>query len=322
MTRPRRSLVSVEDTPWYHVTSRCVRQAFLCGHDPYSGRCFDHRRQWIVDRVAELAAVFAIDVAAYAVLSNHYHLVLRIDIDRSRTWTDDEVVERWQRLFSLPLCVERRNSGEASAAEDRAARVLIQTWRERLADLSWFLRCLNEPIARRANREDRCSGRFWEARFKSQALLDQTAVLTAMAYVDLNPVRAGLAATPEQSAHTSIRQRLVDAPGPDLVPFLGDAPVRCGNPLPFALADYLQLVDASGRVLRNDQHGFIANHHPPILDRLGIRASAWMIAMRHYESRFPTAAGTIDRIRHHAGRIGQHWIQGLSFARRLYLSPA
>ena len=235
MTRPRSSLVSVEETPWYHVTTRCVRRAFLCGQDPYSGRSFEHRRQWIVDRIAELSSVFAIDVAAYTVLSNHYHLVLRIDIDRAGEWTDEEVVERWQQLFSLPMLVERWKNGDgSSAAEDRATRALIQTWRQRLADLSWFLRCLNEPIARRANREDGCTDRFWESRFKSQALLDEAAVLTAMAYVDLNPVRAGIAATPEQSAYTSLQQRVDDGPGPELVPFLGDHPDRRDNALPFA----------------------------------------------------------------------------------------
>jgi hypothetical protein len=152
-------------------------------------------------------------------------------------------------------------------------------------------------------------------------LLDEAAVLTAMAYVDLNPVRAGIAATPEQSTYTSVQQRVDDGPGPDLVPFLGDDPDRRDDALPFALADYLELVDDSGRVIRHDKRGFVESRHPPILDRLAIRPDAWMIAMRHYESRFPTAAGAIDRIRRYAGRIGQHWLQGLSFDRRLYWSP-
>jgi hypothetical protein len=91
MTRPRSMLVSVSDTPWYHVVSRCVRRAFLCGADAYSGQSFEHRRGWIVSRVKQLAGIFAIDVAAFAVMSNHYHLVVRIDTTRAKAWSREEV---------------------------------------------------------------------------------------------------------------------------------------------------------------------------------------------------------------------------------------
>ena len=212
MTRARSTLVSLSDTPWYHVVCRCVRRAFLCGDDKLSGQNFDHRRAWIVDRVKQLAGVFAIDVAAYAVMSNHYHLVLRVDAERARGWRHEEVLRRWTQLFDGPKLVQARLSDKAETLDDASlARVdeWAETYRARLMDISWFMRVLNETIARQANAEDKVTGRFWEGRFKSQALLDEQAILTAMAYVDLNPIRAKMAETPEASAHTSVAERMV-----------------------------------------------------------------------------------------------------------------
>ena len=78
MTRARRDQVSLDSTPYYHCICRCVRRAFLCGEDSQSGRNFDHRKQWLVDRIKFLASIFSIDISAYAVMSNHYHLVVKV----------------------------------------------------------------------------------------------------------------------------------------------------------------------------------------------------------------------------------------------------
>jgi REP element-mobilizing transposase RayT len=211
MTQARSTLVSLTDTPWYHVVCRCVRRAFLCGEDRLTGENYEHRRGWIVERVKQLASVFAIDVAAYAVMSNHYHLVLRVDAERAKGWDREEVLRRWTQLFDGPMLVQRLlagEGGEMDAATLQAIDEWTETYRARLCDLSWFMRVLNETIARQANAEDKVTGRFWEGRFKSQALLDEQAILTAMAYVDLNPIRAKMAETPEQSEHTSVAERM------------------------------------------------------------------------------------------------------------------
>jgi len=215
MTRARASLISLSDTPWYHVVNRCVRRAFLCGDDHLAGKNYDHRRGWIVERVKQLASVFAIDVAAYAVMSNHYHLVLRVDAERAQGWSRDEVLRRWTQLFDGPVLVQQLQAAQERGEDadlDAATLTRIDEWAEsyrtRLMDISWFMRVLNETIARQANAEDKVTGRFWEGRFKSQALLDEQAVLTAMTYVDLNPIRAAMAETPEDSEHTSAAERI------------------------------------------------------------------------------------------------------------------
>lgn len=111
MTRPRKELVSLDDTPYYHCTTRCVRRAFLCGTGSSSGHCYEHRRGWIARRIKQLAAVFAIDIAAYAVMSNHYHVVLRVNREAAEGLTRDQVIERWQHLFTGSPLLQRYRQG-------------------------------------------------------------------------------------------------------------------------------------------------------------------------------------------------------------------
>src|SRR5664279_4718311 len=202
MPQARFTQIDIHATPFYHCISRCVRRAFLCGTDRLTGQCFDHRKAWLVELLGELTGIFAIDLCGYAVLSNHYHLVARLDAERARAWSTDDVVDRYRQLFA-PTVEARLAQPPAQVAD------WVACWRARLSDLSWFMRCLNEAIARRANAEDQCTGRFWEGRFRSQALLDEAGLLTCLAYVDLNPIRAGLATCLEGCEFTSIQQRLM-----------------------------------------------------------------------------------------------------------------
>ncbi len=204
-TSSRRAIIPEGADCVVHAVSRCVRRAWLCGLDPYSGRDYGHRRDWVRERVRELAGVFAIEVCAYAVMSNHSHLVLWCRPSVAETWSPEEVARRWLRLFGRAEG-ERPGEGVVKLAAD-ARRVAV--CRGRLGSVSWFMRCLNERIARRANAEDGCTGRFWEGRFKCQLLEDEGAVLACMAYVDLNPVRAKLAETLEGSRFTGVHDRLV-----------------------------------------------------------------------------------------------------------------
>jgi REP element-mobilizing transposase RayT len=321
MTRARYTQVSLDSTSYYHCICRCVRRAFLCGKDHYSGQDYEHRRQWVVDRLAVLAEVFAIDLCAYAVMSNHYHLVVRINQQQALGWSDREVAERWMQLFSGPLIVKRWLKGETKDAEDLKAQEIVDTWRERLHDLGWFMKCLNEHLARKANEEDCCKGRFWGSRYKCQALLDEKAVLQCLAYVDLNPVRAGMADTPENADYTSIKQRSEKIQSgksmnvPALLPMVdaentetADHDTVCR----FRLMDYLELVDSTGRAVRDDKRGSISAHAAGVLDRLGIDERAWLAHMKPRQRRQPIAMGTLEKLKEYAQNTGRKWVAGQS----------
>ncbi len=308
MPRARAELVCVSDTPFYHVISRCVRRTFLCGRDHATGRCYEHRRGWIEERIRLLASVFAIDVAAYAVMSNHYHLVVKLCPDDVEPWSNDEVLARWCSLHKGPPLVQRYHRGDKlCAAELGRVAQYAETFRARLGDLSWFMKCLNEPIARQANREDQCTGHFWESRFKSQPLDTEEALLSCMAYVDLNPIRAAMADTPETSDHTSIKERikptfslaesiqrqteqqaLNDFAVP-LKPLLGFEGVIRNNfqrGILFSFEDYLELVDCTGRISRDDKRGAIDEKALPILERLNLDPGQWCERATRFEETY------------------------------------
>jgi REP element-mobilizing transposase RayT len=249
-----------------------------------------------------VASVFAIDICAYAIMSNHYHLVLRLG--SAEAWSDDEVIDRWLALHRGPLLVRQFREGRAlNAAQRQTVSEIARVWRQRLQDLSWFMKCLNEPIARQANAEDECTGHFWESRFKSQALRTEQALLACMAYVDLNPVRAGEADTLEGSDYTSVQARLDPAVSPRIraalgrlrpalpvcataatpLPFADASPPDCRSTLPFSLRAYLELLEWTGRQVRPDKRGVMAGRRPRLLDRLAVDSDQWLTDSQRFE---------------------------------------
>ncbi|MFC4259071.1 transposase [Marinobacter lacisalsi] len=308
MPRPREQQISIADTPYYHIVSRCVRRTFLCGVDRHTGQSYEHRRQWIEQRIRLLSSIFTIDLCAYAVMSNHYHLVVKLCPEQAVSWGDDEVLGRWTSLFKGSLLVQRYQAGDVlHEAEQRSVKQTIDVYRQRLTDLSWFMKCLNESIAREANREDDCTGHFWESRFKSQALLSEQALLSCMAYVDLNPVRADMAKTPETSDYTSIQERIAPRfnlaeavqsqseqfflkqfplPLKPLLNFEGAARHEPQRGILFSLNDYLELVDYTGRIINSDKRGQIQENQPPILKRLELSTEEWLAEATEFEDRY------------------------------------
>jgi hypothetical protein len=358
MGLPRSQYVQEGEEGVYHCYTRCVRRAFLCGYDPVTGRDFSHRKKWIVDRLRYLASIFAIDVCGYAVMESHPHYILRTRPDVLASWSDHEVAAHW-----IQLCPKKSQlKGKPIPPIEEQIRVLadcperISVLRKRLCSLSWFMAKLNEYIARKANKEDNVKGRFWESRFKCQALLDDAAIAAGMVYVDLNLIRAGVASTPEDSDFTSIQERIRAWQNETVAPDAGSteplhdgdaSQAGCHSPQPKALLsspattpdswlcpiqsnssrrgildmsalDYFDLVDRSGRMMRSDKRGFIDARLEPILNRIGAIPKAWIETVSHFGSAFQLAAGRLTHIRAFANRLDKHWFKGLSAAKSAF----
>ncbi len=351
MTKARKHLVAVEDTPYYHCMTRCVRRAFLCGEDRFNNKNYDHRRQWMTIRLKQLAAIFSIDVCAYSIMSNHYHVILHINTTRAKQCTNEEVATRWMNLCKGHMLVDRWLAKEAlRPAELESVGSILAIWRERLQSISWFMKFLNEFISRAANKEDNCKGHFWESRFKSQALLDEAALLTCMAYVDLNPVRAGMASSFEESDFTSIQTRLFEyakdknnkanrrakqkskaiekrfnqqektqfidsdlsaLPQAPLMPFDGCSDTPIDIAIPYSEKDYFELVDMTSRVIRDDKRGFVPSQTPALINQLGLDQQRWIDCIKRYGALFSSAAGTENSIKQYATRIDKSWLKGI-----------
>jgi hypothetical protein len=317
MTNPRSQIV-LPDTPGaFHCVQRCVRRAFLCGVDRYTGQSFEHRKAWIEDRIQLVAECFAVAIDAYSVMSNHLHLVLRIDPCEAATWHDNDVVARWMRLFPP-------SENSDAAIERKCQRLLadpdkIITLRQRLGSLSWLMRCLVEPIARRANREDGCKGRFWEGRYKCQALCDGRAILAAMVYVDLNPIRAGMTDRLDASAHTSVAVRIVQMKLAPAMAALLLKPVAGGSRpvIDITTAQYLQILDWTGRQLAPGKRGRISPHAPAILKTMDHDAKCWATRVAAFGGGWYRVVGSAQGLIAMAERLGQQWLKGIRLAMTL-----
>ncbi len=193
-----------------HVMNRVVRRCFLMGIDDVTGKNYDHRKAWIENELKRLAARFGIDLLAFAIMSNHFHLILRSRPDVVETWDDTEVARRWLMLCPYRTCPDGQ-AAEPTDLELNSIRLdadKVIAIRSRLSDISWWMRLLSQKIAQRANAEDEMSGKFWQSRYRAVRLIDEAAILACAAYVDLNPIRAAMAKSIDESQFTSARLRL------------------------------------------------------------------------------------------------------------------
>ena len=332
MTIARSQLVDHSSSGIYHCISRCVRRAFLCGGE----HC--DRKQAIRGRLQHLATAFAIDVGGYAVMDNHFHVVIRTQPDKAQGWTAHTVVERWFQL--CPDSIRRwalARFPSAGPMDDRTAidhlsadETRVATLRDRLSNISWFMKFLKERVARDANREDGCRGHFWEARFKSIRVLGACAVLATLIYVDLNVIRATEALTPEGSNYTSAQERIehrrLQNPRPASGQLAADrAPVPAESGLWLAPIDgtdhgtgwfdmsvdtYLEALDEAGRIVREGKRGAISESLPPILERLGMSREGIAGLTRDPDKLYGSVAASATERAAEAARRGVRWVVG------------
>jgi hypothetical protein len=281
------------------------------------------------------------------------HLVLSLFIESIKDLTDEEILQRWNLLFPKKRDV---NDIPVELSKPELEFLLLDKkrileLRNRLSNISWFMRCLNEYIAKRANKEDECKGRFWEGRFKCQALLDEGSILACMAYVDLNPIRAGIKDRPEESKYTSVNDRIVAKQAKEkiiyyenqdknkislkqrnemdkvyleaniaswLSPFKDGAEGNDNRILSIELNQYLALIDWTGREIKNNKKGKIPSDIAPILTRLEINNEQWVTSIENYGKLFYRVVGRLDRVIQFAANIDRLWFKGKKSSRSLF----
>lgn len=320
MATPRKISATLAVTPYFHCTSRCVRGGYLCGVDRHTGADYTHRRVWLRKRLLFLANVFSIKIVAFAIMENHFHVVLRVDKSNALHWSEREVIRRWHQLFKgTPISQRYTVSSDLTKRESKTLLQSASKWRTALFDISWFMRCLKEPLARISNNEDGCKGRFWEGRFHSQALLDSRAVVACMTYVDLNPVRAKTCVLPENDPHTSFHYRARslrelttsgEAHADAMVALQNDFQQENESTLPIDLKDYLELVDKTARQFRANKKGRLSESVEPILIRLGINAQSWSNLESNFKDKFHVLVGGKQAIVDACVSLGQNCAWG------------
>ena len=339
MATARRLQVDYDSSVYYHCTSRCVRRAFLCGFDALTNKNYDHRKSWMIERLTVLSEAFAFGIVSYSIMDNHYHLLLKAMPKVSKSWSKHEVVRRWSIIHKIPNLVQQWYDGDLLDDENQEkVNNYIEKWRGRLSNLSNIMAELNEYIARKANKEDDCKGRFWEGRFDSQALLDDAALLACMAYIELNPIRSNKAKSLQESDFTSIKQRLEaqETTEPELleehVPLLNfpsmvikqEEPNDTKNcefeiDIPMDLNSYAELVHWSGQIVRANKSGFIPKDIDLVLSDFKINSKQWLKQMKKFGS-YSWAVGAKKKMQQWAERIGINHIGKQNQVNMIYLN--
>lgn len=326
----RRNLVDSETPGFYHCTNRCVRRTFLCGIDEETGKDYTYRKDWLEKRMLELCNIFAVDIYAYAVMDNHYHIVLYVEPLAPLNWSDEEVAERWLKAYPSrldePQYATQRELKKQAIMADKAK---LKTYRKRLGNLSWFMARLNEPLAKRSNREEFCTGAFWEGRYTSQALLDEAAVLSCMCYVDLNPVRAKITQKLEESNHTGIKKRIEQVKAdksneaqPNLSKSIDALSGQLNSQrMTISIGDYFELVEWTGKSIIYDNKASIPPNIQSILSSLNLQQGHWLKQIKDFNQHYCRVVGPVKLIQEKAKAMALTYLRGVSAAKQLFEVP-
>jgi len=326
MTIARKNIIDSEIPGFYHCTNRCVRRTFLCGIDELTGNNYSHRKDWLEARMFDLCKLFSVEIYAYAIMDNHYHIVLHLDPLEPLNWRKEEVAEKWLSAFNTsedPKLAKQRELKKQAIIADKTK---IKLYRERLGSLSWFMKCLNEPLAKQANKEDMCTGSFWQGRYSSQALLDEAAVFSCMAYVDLNPVRARITGKLDQSNHTSIKKRLSEVQqidSADVQLKSNQAITAISNqviskPLSISTKNYIALVEWTGKNIIYPNKAAMPKNIQCSLKSLNLQHHHWLKQLENFEQHYCHVVGPVELIKEKAKQLKLRCMKGVSAARLLY----
>jgi len=326
MTVARKEVVDNQTAGFYHCTNRCVRRTFLCGVDELTGHNYSHRKDWLENRMLELCDIFSVDIYAYAVMDNHYHIVLHLDPLEPQNWSKEEVAERWLCAYAGsgdPKFAKQRELKKQAIIADKAK---LKLYRERLGSLSWFMSRLNEPLAKQSNKEENCTGSFWEGRYSAQALLDEAAVFSCMAYVDLNPVRAKITEKLDESNNTSIKKRLdeIKQIEPIDVQAKFDTAISAisnqvsSKKLSISIKSYIELVEWTGKNIRYPHKAAMPLNISSCLKQLNLQQNHWLKQLEHFDQHYCHVIGSMELIKQKAKQLKKRCLKGMSAAKHLY----
>jgi hypothetical protein len=310
MTLPRCKAVQTSITRWYHCISRCAQGLRLL--EAPDGNSPNPYMLWHDQRLKTLTSIFAIGVAGHAVLDSHLHHLVRIDPHIAKDWQAEEVARRWFLIY--PPRDTKRKLLTGAALRKRIKEVArdaawIAKMRRRLYSVSWFMKCLKEPLSRMINQDRNSFGTIFAGRFKSIAILDQASLTAVCVYIDLNPFAAGIGELPETFPHTSLYQRIEHArklgriadlaaarqgsiQGSKICSGMEDAlwlvPVEDRRKLDcpregmfegLSLGSYLLLLDYTSRLMRTGKASVPAGV-ADIFDRLQVSPETWAAQMQ------------------------------------------